>query len=137
MAGGLTVGLALLLFPIGLLTVYSRRSIEPVPTQIDSIKDETLQIPTYLVTFILPFLFVTVDDPYNLAAYSVFMLLVILMLVRTEISIINPGLLFIGFKIFDATTREGTSVMVISKTKPRVNSTIYASPISPQTLILR
>lgn len=119
--GLIGITLSLILTPVGLWTIKSRNTTTPIPTQVNTIKDETYQVPTYLITFIFPFLFIDIDNISTLIAYAVFMLFVAVVLFRSDISVVNPGLLIASYRLYDAQDIEGKSITIISKSKPRLN----------------
>lgn len=119
-AGVIGITMGVLLTILGTLTIRTRGKTKPLPTELAQLKDETYQIPTYLVTFILPFLFVEVKDLATIGAYAVFILLVAAILYKNDISIVSPALLIRGFRIYDAVDSEDRNITVISKSPPSV-----------------
>lgn len=110
----------ILLMSLGFVAIWSRGKTEPVPKEIRSIKDETYQVPTYLVTFLLPFLFIEARDIPSLFAYAIFAGFVALILFRNDISLVNPGLLLAHYRLYDAVDASGENITVIAKSRPRL-----------------
>lgn len=131
---GFLVGV--LLMPIGLLAVHQRGKVIPIPTQFRERRDETYQVPTYLVTFILPFLFVELQSLYSVAAYLVFIAFVATILSKIDISIVNPGLLIFGYRLYDMIGCAGERVTVISKTRPSLTTFENLRPLSGDLFLL-
>lgn len=117
-AGVIGIAIGVLFTILGMLTIRTRGKTKPIPTELAQLKDETYQIPTYLVTFILPFLFVEVKDLATIGAYGVFILLVATILYKNDISIVSPALLIRGFRLYDAVDSEYRNITVISKSPP-------------------
>lgn len=109
-----------LLMPLGLLTIRSRKKTNTIPTELSSIRDETYQVPTYLITFVLPFLFVGIQDVQTLVSYVIFILFVSAILTKSDISIVNPSLLIANYRMYDVVDKEERSLTIISRTTPRI-----------------
>lgn len=118
--GALGIAVGVVLMPLGLLVIRSRKKTEAIPTELSSIKDETYQVPTYLITFVLPFLFVSSQDVQTLIAYVLFIMFVAAILTKSDISIVNPGLLVANYRMYDVVDQEDRSLTVISRTSPRL-----------------
>ncbi|MDO5031284.1 hypothetical protein [Corynebacterium sp.] len=98
---------------------------------VSSIKDESSQVPTYVITFIFPFLFISeAPSPPLIASYTAFALLVLLLLYRTSLALINPLLLLCGYHIFSADVREQGTIFLISKKTPLPSALIYTKRIT-------
>ncbi|GAA1150130.1 hypothetical protein [Nesterenkonia lutea] len=136
-AGSITILVGFLLIPAGFRAIRIRKDVEPIPLSISGVKDESIQVPTYLISLVFPFLFVTINDPWSLTAYAVFIVFVGLILAQSETSLINPILLLRGFRIYDATTVSEGSVTIISKKKPRPGSHENGYVLSNHTYIVR
>lgn len=115
------IALGLILLGIGMWAVRSRDKTRPIPTEVVTLKDETYQIPTYLVTFILPFLFIEVESVPTLAAYAVFILLVVAILYKSDVSIVSPALLLRGYRLYDVVDKEKRNITVVSRTPPKLS----------------
>lgn len=116
---GIIVGV--ILMPLGFITIKIRDKAKPIPTELRSMKDQTYQVPTYLVTFVLPFLFIDAKNIATLVAYAIFILFVALILSKSDISLLNPGLLLLNYRLFDATDKCGRNLTVISRVAPRMS----------------
>ena len=132
--GGIIAGA--LLVPMGILTIWSRRRTQPVPTELSSVRDETYQVPTYLVTFVLPFLFIELKSAETIAAYAILILFVAAILTRSDISIVNPGLLLLNYRMFDAVRSDGKGLTIIAKSAPQVSRFNNLRHVSGQVYML-
>ncbi len=129
------IGIALFaLATVAILTVFfilkARSSVVPRLFVISESRDETQQVPTYLLTFIVPFLFVDINDWGNAAAYSVLIVLIAILLYRTDLSLVNPALLALGYHIYSIRDGGGHESLIVSRTRPRVGASIAAVPLS-------
>lgn len=111
--------LSLLLCLSAYLFITARKKLEKNLIHIQAVKDESFQIPTYLITFIFPFLFIdTSPDWATTVAYGLFLCLIGLLIFRTNLSLVNPVLLIAGYKIYESETESQTTSLVISKFRP-------------------
>ena len=129
--------LAVMLSLLGLLVIRSRTTLNTVDLKVDSVRDETYQVPTYLVTFVLPLLFIDVVDVPTLVGYLVFSIIVFLMLMKSNISIANPVLLLSGYRLFDVQDSSGNQSTVVSKTVPPVGESTEVHKLAEGFYILR
>lgn len=121
---------SLLLFPAAYWLLSNRRNISAEPVTPLSVYDESGQIPTYLITFIFPFLFVSdTPSPYTIIAYVVFAVFMLALLFRSDVAVVNPALLIAGYHVYTVETASG-SIYVISRKCPVVNTTFNAHPVS-------
>lgn len=125
-----------LLFPVAYLVLRARRSVTPKPIKIGEIRDESYQVPTYLLTFIFPFLFIDIEDVWNAASYIVLILFVAILLFRSDLSLVNPALLMLGYHIYAIQAEGGEDLLLISKARPRVGLSISATLLSGHTYLL-
>lgn len=128
--GYIGIVLGLLMFPAAWLLLGKRSDVTPHVFTPISVHDESDQIPTYLVTFVFPFLFVT-DSPsvYTTAAYVLFATFLIFLLYRADISVVNPALLIRGFHVYGVETETG-SIYLISRRRPMVATHMEACRVS-------
>lgn len=129
------IGLTLItLATIAIVMVYfvvrARSEVLPKLIVVSESRDETQQVPTYLLTFIVPFLFVEINNWGSAAAYSVLIVLISILLFRTDLSLVNPVLLALGYHIYSILDGGGHESLVISRTRPRVGASIAAVPLS-------
>jgi len=133
--------LALVVGALGILAVLSlaelvqsRGSTNAQPYTLTSLRDESAQVPAFLLTYVFPFVFVTFGDWRDAAAYGLFALLLVVLLVRTDLVLVNPVLLVAGFHLYIIETSSGYRGMIISARHPRVGETIQAVTLPGGTL---
>jgi hypothetical protein len=119
------------------LILAARRSVEPRPINVASVRDESSQVPAYLVTYVFPFAFATVDGIEVVLAYAVFGLLLIVLLVRTDLGMVNPVLLAVGLHSYAVVTASGRALTVIAPKAPLPGSRILAHPVAGATYHFR
>lgn len=112
------------------LVMVARRSVEGRPMTVSSVKDESSQVPVYLLTYIFPFAFATIENTSAAVAYAVFALLLVVLLLRTDLSLVNPVLLAAGIHSYAVTTSTGAAVTLLARAAPLPGSHILATPLA-------
>lgn len=134
--GAILILVGVLLFPVAYLVVKTRRSVTPKPITTSEIRDESQQVPTYLLTFIFPFLFIDVADSWNAAAYAVLILFLALLLFHSDLSLVNPALLAMGYHIYTVQAEGGETLLLISRTRPSAGMNVAVVPLSGGTYLI-
>ena len=125
--------LALLLAALLMIALSLRRVTAPQPFRLLSVRDDSQQVPTYLLTYIFPFLFVAVDGWQDLTAYAIFSLLLVVLILRTDLALVNPLLLAAGYHLYVATTTNDQEVVVVSRTRLLPGNAILAHRLADAT----
>lgn len=135
-AAWIGIAVSVLLFGSTFIIFRMRKNVSPTKLIVRSVSDDSGQVPTYLITFIFPFLFVS-DSPDlpTIGAYSLFLLLMLLLLYRTDLSLVNPALLILGFHVYSVDEGHAGKVIVLSRELP-VPGEIYKSRIIFNNLFL-
>ncbi|MCU1477601.1 MAG: hypothetical protein JWQ64_2294 [Subtercola sp.] len=132
----LVLALVALLFALALpLVLLVRRKTTAQPFTVVAIRDESSQVPVYLLTYIFPFAFAPADSVAVLISYLFFGLLLVILLVRTDLGLVNPILLAAGIHIFVVRGQRDRSITLIAKSAPLVGSSILAHPISGNAFV--
>lgn len=134
--GMLTILTGILLFPLSYFVLRLRRSVTPKPIKVVEVADENFQILTYVLTFIFPFLFIDIGDTWNAVAYVVLILFVLVLLIRSDLSLVNPALLVIGYHIYSLRAEGGEDLILISKFKPRLGQALSARKLSGHVYLI-
>lgn len=125
----LVVGvIAFLLTP---LVLFLRRKAGEQEFVVSGVKDESSQIPTYLITFIFPFLFLSEQMSASLiASYVGFAVFMAVLLYRTSLALINPFMLMAGYRVFSVDIVGQGGAYIISKEPPLPSQSIYTRRIA-------
>lgn len=130
----IVLGLVALLFALALpLVLLARRRIEGQPFTVVTVRDDSSQVPAYLLTYVFPFAFAPADSVAVVIGYVFFGLLLVILLVRTDLGLVNPILLAVGLHIFVMDVQRGQSITLIAKSAPLVGSSILAHSITGNT----
>lgn len=120
---------ALAIFAIASMWLIFRaaRRIEPDPHKIVSITDRGGDVAGYLATYLLPFVTVSTPSARDVVVYALFVVIVGIVYIQSEMMQINPLLYLAGLKVFSVTTGDGWSGFLISRRQLRVDSEVLAS----------
>lgn len=119
------------------IAIFGRRAVADTPFTLVSIRDDSAQVPAYLLTYVFPFAFATADDTASFWAYGVFAALLLVLLARTELSLVNPILLAFGFHTYEVRTTGNRTISLISKTQPLPHSTFLAYQVAGSAFSFR
>lgn len=109
-AGLAALGIVL---PIGVFAVARR--LAPQTLHVASAQVRDGDALAYIATYLVPFAAVTATTTRERAALALFVLLIAVLYVRSELFYINPLLALVGYRLFQVTTPAGASVVLISK----------------------
>jgi hypothetical protein len=106
--------------------IAARETTNEQPYTLTSVKDESAQVPSYLLTYVFPFIFVDLGSNYDLLAYALFVALLALMLLRTDLILVNPVLLVAGYHLFQIESSTGYKGLLLSRERPQAGQEIKA-----------
>lgn len=134
----LVLGLLSIALVFSLLTLLaSREATNGQPYKLASVVDESAQVPSYLLTYVFPFIFVSPSNSFDLVAYASFVALLVVMLLRTELLLVNPVLLALGYHLLEIETSSGFRGLLLSRQRPKVGQDIDAVYWAPGALKLK
>lgn len=81
----------------------------------------------YIATYVLPFVTIAEPTGRDLAAYLVFFGVLLVLTVRGSMIGVNPLVYLTPWRIFQMTTKSGTSFIIISRERPEVGSEVRAA----------
>lgn len=135
--GWIGVLASIALFLSAYFVLFARRRTEPVPIVPKTVKDESTQIPTYLLTFIFPFLFIgDAPDKATLAAYAIFAAMLLTLLYRTDLSLVNPALLALGYHVYAVEVQGYPDSFLVAKKAPQPEASCRAHSLSGNLYIM-
>jgi len=129
---GLAVTAVVSLF--GLLQARSTTNAQPFT--LTQVRDESGQVPSYLLTFVFPFLFLEVHDWRDVLAYLIFAALVAVLVLQTDLVLVNPLWLAAGYHLYQVQTTSDFNGILMSSRRPQTGQTIEAVRLSPSALKL-
>jgi len=78
------------------------------------------QVMGYLFTYVLPFVGLAFSDPYEVAASAVFVLVLLVLYIRTNLFYVNPILSAVGYRVYEIQVTGAPARIALSK-KPFVS----------------
>jgi hypothetical protein len=100
-----------------------------------SVSNRGGEVAGYLVTYLLPLLTVTTPTSSDWLAYTLFVALVGVIYVRTDMIHINPLLYLFGFRVFDVVLEGGQQYLVITRRNLVSGDSIQAAPLRSNLII--
>lgn len=106
-------------FALTPLVLFWRRNAGRHELTVSDVKDESGQVPTYLLTFVFPFLFLSPQMSLPLTvAYVTFAAFMGLLLYRTPLALINPAMLVAGYRVFSVSIKGESGTYILAKDPP-------------------
>ncbi|MGR5064680.1 anti-phage protein KwaA [Photobacterium sp. DNB22_13_2] len=109
--------------------------------RVQNIQSEDYEHLTFLATYIIPFFGFTFDDPRRLLAYTVLLIIIGVMFIKTDKYYANPTLSVLGFKLYKATLADNNgiydSVILISKDNIVANDVVKYKLISKNVFFIK
>ena len=97
--------------------IHEAKGVEPRPQQVQltAVADQGGDVAGYLATYLLPFL--TVADPplADVVAYVLFITLVGIIYVQSDMLHVNPTLYLFRYRIYTVTTADESAVLIAAK----------------------
>lgn len=130
---------AVSIFLISMLAkaVRARDTTNAIPLTLAQVKDESEQVPAYLATYIFPVVFLSAGTKADLAACVVFVMVILVLMYRTDLALVNPLLLAVGFHMYRARSTGGVELTLLSNRRPTVGQTVTAVRLAANTYKLR
>jgi hypothetical protein len=95
--GGLAI--AGVIVTVGLLYVTPALRAPQPAREVEQVRDRTGDVAGYVVAYLLPFLMAPAPSPRDVAAYGLFLIVLAILNVRSDLLYINPMFYFFGFRI--------------------------------------
>lgn len=114
--------------------VSGRPKIEPQPYTTVDVVDESAEVPAFLLTYLFPFVSLSISTWWDVAAYAVFVVLLLAILFRTDLLLVNPLLLLAGIRVYRVLDSSGVSRIVFSKTRLHSTDQILAASLASGAL---
>ena len=86
---------------------------QPLHVETSEVRDG--DVLAYVATYLVPFAAITATTARERGALGLFLLLIAVLYVRSELFYVNPMLAAVGYRVFQVTTPGGTSVVLLSR----------------------
>jgi hypothetical protein len=111
------------------------RRVGASPFTVSSADDEGGQVAGYLATYLLPFLAVPNPGTTDLVAYGLFLVVVGVISVRSNLTHINPTLYLLRFRLMSVTTQEGFEGLAVVRSQLRAGDVLRANHLGRHVLV--
>ena len=111
------------------------KNINPVPLKIDRLNRRDGEAMSYIVSYILPFIALPSSKTGDLISLGIFIAVLSVLYVNSDMIHINPVLNLIGWHIYEVEKESGQICTVISKKRLRVSQKIQAGQIGDDVFI--
>lgn len=119
-----------------LTLLRARSATNEQPFQLTMLQDESSQVPGYLLTFVFPFVFVDVSSWREGATWGLFAILTFFLVLSTDLVLVNPVLLAVGYRLYRIQTSSGFEGLLLSRRRPMQGQTVEAVRLSGEALKL-
>lgn len=123
---GLFTGSIILTILVVGLAVLKRES-QQYP--ISKVEEGGANVAAYVASYLLPFVTVSAPSLRDLIGYIIFILVVGVIYVRTSPVGVHPLVYLTPWNIYQATTRSGRIMYIISREPPKSDTTVTCAPI--------
>jgi hypothetical protein len=98
----------------GVRLVRGARHRSTRKTMIDSVSGQGAAVSGYLATYLLPFLGNLPATPGDWIALAVYVIIALVVYVRSDLALVNPTLYALGYQVFRATVDNQSTLLVSS-----------------------
>jgi hypothetical protein len=100
---------------LGVVLLVARASLAPQQLGITTSQTRDGDAIAYVATYLVPFAAIAATTPREQFAVGLFVLLLAVLYVRSELFYINPLLAVAGYRLFQVSTPQGASVVLIAR----------------------
>lgn len=111
----LCLGVAALGLLLPALIFLIARRLAPQALQVESSQIRDGDALAYIATYLVPFAAITATTARERGALGLFVFLVAVLYVRSELFYINPLLALVGYRLFQVATPAGASVVLLTR----------------------
>jgi|SRR5580692_5950184 hypothetical protein len=113
--GGAMLALGLLSAIVLVLYLNAARTFGSDRVVMEKVSAKDTEAMSYIVTYLIPFLDVKIDEPTNLISLGLLFTVVGVLYVHSNLIYINPTLNMLGYHLFEVEIEGGKSVALLSK----------------------
>lgn len=109
----------------------------PSPHRLASVRNAGSEAGAYLAGYLLPFLTISTPTLRDVIAYSLFIVVVAAVTLRTSVMQVNPLLYLLGYSVFEVRDDKGLVAYLVSRTKVSPGDEVLASRLADDVLIAK
>lgn len=113
LASGLLLCWALAALVSLVMLMHARSSLTPQHYVLERVRDESEQVPAYLVTYLLPFVTLNTAGWDDVGAYVIMGAVLVTLTVRTHLVYVQPVLLALGWHLYRTEVQAGLEEMIM------------------------
>lgn len=110
-----------------LLLLHAMKGKNKTPFRVVSVADQGAEVAGYLATYLLPFLTISEPAPKDLVAYGLFLVVVGIVYVQSDMVQINPLLYLMRYRVSGITTSDGWNGYLIARQRPLKDQSLLVS----------
>lgn len=111
---------------LGLLVLGATSRITPTDYIVKRVEDRGPEVAGYLAAYLLPFVTVSQPGTRDVIGYSIFLIVMAVVYIRSEMLQINPTLYLFGWKVMAITTSSGLSAYLLTRRSVLIEPEIRA-----------
>ena len=129
-------GLAVLSVIALILFLHYAFRLQSAPLLVTSVKSRDGDVMSYIVTYLLPFLAIKLNDMKDVSSLGLLLIVVGILYVNSNLIHTNPILSLLGYHLFEIEDREKkTTTLICKRTYVKVNSEIDAVSVGDYVLL--
>lgn len=132
---GVCGGLALLGVSAGLLVLRRFRRVAAMGWPLVVVEDRGAEVAGYLASYLLPFLTVSEPSPRDLVAYTLFLIVLAVIYVRSGLVRVNPTLYLLGWRLQEVEIGDGWMGYVLSRRALRKGENLSAVRLTERLFV--
>jgi hypothetical protein len=109
------IGLAMVGLLLPMVVFLAARRLAPQSLQVEAALVRDGDALAYIATYLVPFAAIMATTARERGALGLFVFLIAVLYVRSELFYINPLLALVGYRLFQVTTPSGVSVVLLSR----------------------
>lgn len=116
------------------LLIRARSTLNAQPATVRGVEDESHEVPAFLLTYVFPFVFLSVANWRDAVAYAVFGVILLVLIFRTRIWKVNPLLLLTGLHTYSVQIDGTSDIVLFARSRPSDGQTIQVVTLSSGAL---
>lgn len=121
------LGLALIGIADGYRMTRMAKDRDLQPVIFKNVRDSGAEVAAYVATYVLPLIAAPNPDGWDLFAYGVYGVVIILISVNSKLLQVNPTLYGFGRRLVTVTRQDGTEQLLICRRVPPSNVRVYVT----------
>lgn len=109
------IGIAILGLLLPVVVVLVAKRLAPQALRVESSQVRDGDALAYIATYLVPFAAITATTARQRGALGLFVFLIAVLYVRSELFYINPLLALVGYRMFQVATPSGSSVVLLTR----------------------